>query len=69
MAREFIDVCGMWARSFNEAITDAGIEEFVFDDGEPDSQIKAFRIAFASGFEIVALSSRPRTQGAQQQSA
>jgi len=61
MAREFIDVCGMWAKSFNEAVTEAGIEEFVFDDGEPDSNIKAFRIRFASGFEIVALSSRPRS--------
>jgi phage FluMu gp28-like protein len=59
MAREFIDVCGMWARSFNEA--SAEIEEFVFDDGETDSSIKAFRIAFASGFEIIALSSRPRS--------
>jgi phage FluMu gp28-like protein len=61
MAREFIDVCAMWARSFNEAVTDAGVEEFVFDDGEPDSNIKAFRIAFASGYEIIALSSRPRS--------
>jgi phage FluMu gp28-like protein len=61
MAREFIDVCGMWSRSFNEAVTESGIEEFVFDDGEPDSNIKAFRIGFASGFEIVALSSRPRS--------
>jgi phage FluMu gp28-like protein len=61
MAREFIDVCAMWARSFSEAITDAGVEEFIFDDGEPDSNIKAFRIAFASGFEIIALSSKPRS--------
>lgn len=61
MAREFIDVCGMWARSFNQAITDAGIQEFMFDDGDPDSKIKAFRIKFASGFEIIALSSRPRS--------
>ncbi|ETR78880.1 hypothetical protein X566_15395 [Afipia sp. P52-10] len=61
MAREFIDVCAMWARAFNQAVTDAGVEEFIFDDGEPDSNIKAFRIAFASGFEIVALSSKPRS--------
>ncbi|UGA45998.1 terminase family protein [Bradyrhizobium quebecense] len=59
MAREFIDTCGMWARSFNEAA--AAIEEFLFDDGEADKNIQAFRIRFASGFEIVALASRPRS--------
>lgn len=59
MAREFIDVCGMWARSFNEAAM--AVEEFLFDDGEADKNIQAFRIRFASGFEIVALASRPRS--------
>jgi phage FluMu gp28-like protein len=61
MAREFIDVCAMWSRAFNEAVTDAGVEEFLFDDGEADSKIAAFRIRFASGHEIVALASRPRS--------
>jgi phage FluMu gp28-like protein len=61
MAREFIDVCAMWARSFNEAVSETGVQEFIFDDGEPDSNIKAFRIAFASGYEIIALSSKPRS--------
>lgn len=59
MAREFIDVCGMWAKSFNEAASE--VQEFVFDDGDPDSNIKAFRVKFASGFEIIALPSRPRS--------
>jgi len=59
MAREFIDVCGMWARNFSEAAM--AVEEFVFDDGEADKNIQAFRIRFASGFEIVALASRPRS--------
>lgn len=59
MAREFIDVCAMWARAFNQAAN--AVEEILFDDGEPDSKIQAFRIAFASGFEIVALASRPRS--------
>ncbi len=58
MAREFIDTCAMWARAFNYAATD--VEEFVFVEG-PDRDIAAFRIRFASGFEIVALSSRPRS--------
>jgi len=63
MAREFIDVCAMWARAFNQAITDAGVEEFIFEDRDEagTNEIQAFRIRFASGFEIVALSSKPRS--------
>lgn len=61
MAREFIDVAAMWARSFSQAVAGSGVEEFVFDDGEPDSNIQAFRIRFASGHEIIALSSKPRS--------
>lgn len=59
MAREFIDVCAMWARSFGEAAGE--VQEFVFDDGDADAGIQAFRIRFASGYEIVALPSRPRS--------
>ncbi len=60
MAREFIDCCAMWARAFDEAIVEGGIAEFLFDDGA-DKAISAFRVRFASGFEIVALASRPRS--------
>lgn len=60
MAREFIDCCAMWARAFDEAIVEGGVAEFLFDDGA-DKSISAFRIRFASGFEIVALASRPRS--------
>lgn len=62
MAREFIDTCGMWARAFNQAAS--SVQEFMFDDSnddEPDRFIKAFRITFASGYEIIALSSKPRS--------
>jgi phage FluMu gp28-like protein len=58
MAREFVDVAAMWARLFHQAA--GAVEEFLFDDG-PDNAIKAFRISFASGYEIVALSSKPRS--------
>ena len=62
MAREFIDTCAMWAKAFMPACTEVG--EFLFQDvagdGEPRT-IQAFRIGFASGYEIVALSSRPRS--------
>lgn len=56
MAREFIEVCAMWARAFGIAAEDA--DEEVLPDG--DKEILAFRIRFASGFKIVALPSVPR---------
>jgi len=57
MAREFVDVAAMWARAFDQVASE--VEATIFDDGESD--IKAFRITFASGFEILALSSKPRS--------
>lgn len=61
MTREFIDACAMWARAFSTAAMEA--EDFLFADGDEtgDRSIQAFRIRFASGFEIIALSSAPRT--------
>lgn len=62
MAREFIDTCGMWAKAFAPACSE--VHEFLFvEQGEKGEEkaIKAFRITFASGFEIVALSSKPRS--------
>ena len=62
MAREFIDTCGMWAKAFAPACSE--VQEFLFtEQGEKGEEkaIKAFRITFASGFEIVALSSKPRS--------
>lgn len=58
MTREFIDACAMWARAFDIAADAA--EETLFDQGDEDKAINAFRIKFASGFEIMALSSAPR---------
>lgn len=62
MAREFIDTAAMWAKAFIPAAS--GVEEFLFKDqekGKEDQDIQAFRIRFASGFEIVALTSKPRS--------
>ncbi|WP_311272373.1 MULTISPECIES: hypothetical protein [unclassified Rhizobium] len=61
MTREFIDACAMWARAFSNAAL--AVDEFLFDDKDEsgDRSIQAFRIRFASGFEILALSSAPRT--------
>jgi len=58
MTREFIDACAMWAKAFGVA-ADAS-EEMLFDQGDDAKAINAFRIKFASGFEIMALSSAPR---------
>ncbi len=61
MTREFIDACAMWAKFFQVAASAVGA--FLFKDekeGDETRSIQAFRIAFASGFEIVGLSSAPR---------
>ncbi|MDX2094351.1 MAG: hypothetical protein SFW64_00165 [Alphaproteobacteria bacterium] len=61
MTKEFIDTCANWAKQFSYAATE--VEEFVFRDGngKDTKEIQAFRINFDSGFEIVALTSRPRS--------
>jgi len=55
MAQEFIEDCGDWLRHYQKAAT--AVEEIVVADEDKD--ILAFRIRCASGFKIVALSSRP----------
>jgi phage FluMu gp28-like protein len=55
MALEFIEAAAEWARRFNRAAQ--SIEEIVLEDERAD--ILAYRIRFASGHKIVALSSRP----------
>jgi len=59
MTREFIGYVADWARQFQVA---AGtVEEFLFTDPDkPDASIGAFRVKFASGFEVVALPSMAR---------
>jgi len=51
----FIEAAARWARRFNRAAE--AVEEIVLDDER--SAILAYRIRFASGHKIVALSSRP----------
>jgi phage FluMu gp28-like protein len=62
MAQEFIDVCAMWAKAFMPAA--GAVEEFLFKEQTEDGaekSINAFKIRFASGFDIVALTSKPRS--------
>lgn len=55
MAIEFISDCGNWARHYKIAASE--MEEEVFKDDNKD--ILSFKINFASGHRITALSSRP----------
>jgi phage FluMu gp28-like protein len=55
MAREFVETAAAWARQFNKAAR--AIEEIALEDERRD--LLAYRIRFASGHKIVALSSRP----------
>jgi phage FluMu gp28-like protein len=55
MAQEFIRDCAFWAKHYNLAASD--MEEVVLQDEDRD--ILAFRINFASGNRVTALSSSP----------
>lgn len=65
MAREYIDACAGFAKAFMGI--DAAVGEFMFKDEDPTNpeagsrDIKAYRIDFASGFSIQALTSAPRS--------
>lgn len=63
MTREYIDDCAMWARAFDLAAGEMNEVVFVDTDksGRDPKEIKAFRIDFASGSKVLALSSRPRS--------
>lgn len=61
---EFIGYCARFARIIAEAQGQgiSGVEEYLFEDQDErgnSKAITAWRIRFASGFQIVALSSRP----------
>jgi phage FluMu gp28-like protein len=59
MTREFIDYVAEWAKSLQVAASE--VQEFIFTDPErPEKDINAFRIKFASGFEVIALPSVAR---------
>lgn len=59
MARDFIKYVGEWATTLQAAANEA--EECLLPDpDDPDKSIMAFRVQFASGFEVVALPSVPR---------
>lgn len=58
--REFIGYVAHFAKTLQEDLVE--IEEFLFEDEQPDGSTKhisAFRVRFASGFRVEALSSNP----------
>jgi len=56
MGREFIETVGDWARRIDAAV-DTFFEEVAVEDDKGD--IQAYRVRFASGHKVTALSSRP----------
>ncbi|EBF4783675.1 hypothetical protein AC369_14275 [Salmonella enterica subsp. diarizonae] len=61
---EFIGYCAKFSRVIAEQQVDSvsSIEEFLFEDQDDEGKtrrITAYRIRYASGFQVVALSSRP----------
>ena len=61
---EAVGYCARFARTIAKAQGEvSGIEEFLFEDQDPETgktrHITAYRIRFASGFQVCALSSRP----------
>lgn len=59
MAIEYIEACAMWSRVVSAAASEIEEGAEVFADGNDERAIKTYTIRFASGFRIVALSSRP----------
>lgn len=64
MALEYIEACAGFAKAFMGI--DAQVADEMFEDADPDRpgetrKIKSFRIDFASGHKILALSSAPRS--------
>jgi len=57
MALEFIGDSGNWVRHYNFAVSE--MEEVLIEDENEDKAILSYRIKFASGYRITALSSRP----------
>lgn len=59
MTREFIGYVAEWAAAFN--LASSQVQEFLWTDPDhPERDLKAFRVSFASGFEVVALPSKAR---------
>ena len=58
MTETFVGDVAFWSRIYSLAASE--VEEFVFKDGKDDEGIQAYRVRFASGFTVTALSSAPR---------
>ncbi len=61
MTREFIDYVGEFGKAFQLGASECEEFEYVFNDPEhPEKSVGAFRVKFASGFEVIALPSVAR---------
>lgn len=59
LALEFIETVAVWSRAFQAAASEIEDAGDVLEDVDRDKGILAYRVRFASGHKIVALSSRP----------
>lgn len=60
MAEEFILDCADWAKHLHQAVSSVEEYDEIWQDGDEEKSCRAFRITFASGWRISALSSSPR---------
>lgn len=60
MAEEFILDCADWAKQLHQVVSEVEAYEETFFEGDERKSIQAYRIRFASGWRISALSSSPR---------
>lgn len=57
MTREFVEIVGYWAKSLG--LVAAVVEETIVDESDKQGGILKFRVEFATGKSVVALSSKP----------
>lgn len=61
MARQYISDVVFWAKSFEYVVSEIDESEEVWMDGDERKSVTVFRVSFASGFVVEALSSKPRS--------
>lgn len=60
MAEEFILDCADWAKHLHSVVSQVDEYDEIWMDGDEQKSCRAFRVTFASGWRISALSSSPR---------
>lgn len=61
MARQYISDTVFWAKSYGYAVGEMTEDEEIWYEGDERKSVFVYRVAFASGFAVEALSSKPRS--------